>query len=89
MYSLRKRIRKKAVSNVEEQGISHENAKVEDKQDKEAQHGEDQHVAAVEQGQEEATTAEGAETSVTRSQYERTEQRRYERMDSYGARGAE
>ena len=47
MYSLQKRIRKEAVSNVEETDISHENAKMEGKQDKAAQHGEDQHVAAA------------------------------------------
>ena len=64
MYSLQKRTRKEAVSNVKETGISHENAKMEDKQDKTAQHGEDQHVAAADEEEEEATTAEGAETSV-------------------------
>ena len=43
----------------------HENAKIEDKQDKEAQHGEDQHVAAAEEEEEETTTAEGAETFIS------------------------
>ena len=66
MYSLQKRIRNEAVSNVEKTGISHENAKIEDKQDKAAQHGEDQHVAAAEEEEEEATTAEGAKTSVSK-----------------------
>ena len=66
MYSLQKRTIKEAVSNVEETGISHENAKMEDKKDKAAQHGEDQHVAAAEEEKEEATTAEGAETSVSK-----------------------
>ena len=66
MYSLQKRTRKEAVSNVEETGISHENAKMEDKQDKEAQHGEDQYVTADEEEEEEATTAEDAETSVSK-----------------------
>ena len=66
MYSLQKRTRKEAVSNVEETVISHENAKMEDKQDKAAQHGEDQYVAAAEEEEEEATTAEGAETSVSK-----------------------
>ena len=51
---------------MEETGISHENAKMEDKQDKEAPHGEDQHVAAAEEEEEEVTTAEGAETYVSK-----------------------
>ena len=66
MYSLQKRTRKEAVSNVEETGISHENTKMEDKQDKAAQHGEDQYVATAEEEEEEATTAEGAKTSVSK-----------------------
>ena len=66
MYSLQKRTRKEAVSNVEETGISHENAKMEDKQDKAVQHGVAHHVAVAEARQEEATTAEGAETAVTK-----------------------
>ena len=55
-----------AASNVAEPGISHENAKMEDKQNKAAQHGEVQYVIAAEARQEEATTAEGAETSVNK-----------------------
>ena len=43
-----------------------ENAKMDDKQDKETQHVEDQHVAAAEEEEEEATTAVGAETSVSK-----------------------
>ena len=82
MDSLQKRTRKEAASNVAEPGISHENAKMEDKQDKAAQHGEAQHMAATEARQEEATTAEGAETSVSK-QHERAERRRCEHMDSY------
>ena len=39
---------------------------MEDKQDKAALHGEAQHVAAAEGRQEEATTVEGAETSVSK-----------------------
>ena len=52
MYSLQRRPRKEAVSNVAEPDISYENAKMEDKQDKAAQHGEAQHVAAAEARQE-------------------------------------
>ena len=66
MYSLQKRTRKETVSDVAELDISYENAKMEDKQDKAAQHGEAQQVAAAEARQEEATTAEGAETSVSK-----------------------
>ena len=64
MYSLQNKTRKEAASSVGKTGISHENAKMEDKQDKAAQHGEEQHVAAVKA--EEATSAGGAETSVTK-----------------------
>ena len=66
MYSLQKRTRKEAVSNAEETEISHENAKIKDKSDKATQHGEAQHVDAAEVRQEAATTAEGAETSVSK-----------------------
>ena len=39
---------------------------MEDKQDKAAHHGEAQHVAAAEAEEEEATSAGGAETSVSK-----------------------
>ena len=65
MYSLQRRTRKEAISNVGKTGISHENAKMEDKQDKAAQHGEAQHVTAAEEDGERATSAGGAETSVS------------------------
>ena len=48
MYSLQKRTRKEAGSNVTEPGILYENVKMEDKQDKAAQHRKAQHVAAAE-----------------------------------------
>ena len=51
---------------MEETGILHENAKMDDKQDKAAQHGKDKHVAAAEEVKEEATTTEGVETSVSK-----------------------
>ena len=40
IYSLQKRTRNEEASNVAELGISHENAKMKDKQDKAVQHGE-------------------------------------------------
>ena len=70
-----------------EPGISHETAKMKDKQDKAAQHGAAQHVAAAEARQEEATTAGGAEIPVSKQRARAS--RSAKRIDSYGACGAE
>ena len=55
---------REAATSAKKLGILHENAKLAAKRDAAAEHGEAQHVAAVEAEPEEATTAEGEEISM-------------------------
>ena len=60
---LRQRRKKEHAENVENMDISHESAKMAGKRVATAVHGEVQHVIAAKGEEEEATSAEGAETS--------------------------
>ena len=74
MYSLQSRTRKEAASNVAEPGISHESVKMDDKQDKAAQHGEPQHVvASSRQGRNRQLRQRLWKLPLARNQHERAE----------------
>ena len=89
MYSMQKRTRKEAASIVVEPGISHENVKMEDKQDNAANMAKLNTWPRPRQGRKRQLRQRARKLPSARSQLEQAEWRRYERMDSYGAYGAE